>query len=356
MRRILLQNIMPGMRLAKPLYNADGTVLFNAGISLQDRVVKTLAKFAVTYVYIEDEITRDIDIPDVVSEQVRIEAVVAAKRIMENAKHGKGVDDVLARKTAAMLVDGLCKNNGNLLSFIDMRIRSDYLFHHAVNVGILAVRTGISLGFDKMQLIELGVGALLHDVGLTLISPKIINKKGRLTPQEKIEIKKHPQIGFETLQKNSDISLSTAYCVVQHHERINGCGYPQKLQGHEIHQFAQLVAIADVYDALISDVAYRNAVPVYEALAILDSAVKNNFFDQALVTSFSDNIAVYPIGSTVRLSNNQIGVVVDISHAVKNKPVVRIIKNENNEPICQWIELDLAKNRDIYIADVTERE
>lgn len=355
MRRILLQNITPGMRLAKPLYSADGIVLLNAGIELQDRFIGRLTELDVTYVYVEDALTQDIDIPDVVSEQARVEAVAAAKNIMENVKLGQGVDASQAKKISNMLVDNLCKNHGTLMNFIDMRTRSDYLFSHSVNVCILAIMTGISLGFDELKLRDLGVGALLHDVGETLIPSQIIGKAGRLTPDENAEVKKHPELGFDILRKNPDISLMSAHCAYQHHERFNGCGYPRKLQGNEIHQFAHIVAIADVYDALTSDVAYRNAVPVYEALAIIDKA-GGTYFDQELVQAFTDNIAVYPIGSTVRLSNNQIGVVVDISHEAKTKPVVRIIRDENNQPIDKWIEIDLSKNPRMYIADVTERE
>jgi len=354
MRRILLDNITSGMKLAKPLYTAEGMVLLNAGIELSERFIKRLKELDVTYVYVEDELTQDIDIPDVISEKTRVEAVTNAKKVMDQIRLGKGIDAGQAKKITNTLVDELCQNQGVMANFIDMRTRSDYLFAHSVNVCVLSVMTGISLGYDELRLQDLGVGALLHDVGKILISPEILNKTDRLTPEEGEEVKKHPGLGFELLRKNPEISLVSAHCAFQHHERFDGTGYPRGLKNSEIHQYAQIVAIADVYDALTSDAAYRRAMPVYEAVSIIAKS-GGVYFDNDLVNAFVDNIAVYPIGSVVRLNNNQIGVVVDISRECKSRPVVRVILNENKQNITGVVEIDLSKNSRLYIADVVER-
>jgi HD-GYP domain-containing protein (c-di-GMP phosphodiesterase class II) len=354
MRRILLENITSGMKLAKPLYNADGMILLNAGIELQERFVGRLKELDVTYVYVEDELTGDIDIPDIISEKTRIEAIASAKTIMEQIKLGKNVDADQAKRVTNALVDELCHNHGALLNFTDMRTGNDYLFGHSVNVCVLSIMTGISLGYDELRLRDLGVGALLHDVGKVKIAPELLNKTGRLTNEEITEIKKHPAFGFEILRKNPDINLVSAHCAYQHHERYDGSGYPRKLKGEEIHQFAHVVAIADVYDALTSDAAYRKAVSVYEALSIISKAA-GSYFEESLVNKFTENIAVYPIGSVVRLNNNQLGVVVDISRECKAKPVVRIIFDENRRQVTKLVEIDLSKNSRLYIADVVER-
>jgi HD-GYP domain-containing protein (c-di-GMP phosphodiesterase class II) len=354
MRRILLENISAGMKLAKPLYSADGLILLNAGVELKEHYLTRLQELDLTYVYVDDELTSDIDIPDVVSEKVRMEAVMNSKVILEKIKVGKGIDASQAKHVTNMLVDELCKNTGVLLNFIDMRSKTDYLFTHSVNVCIIAIMTGIRLGYDELRLRDLGVGALLHDVGKTQIAPEIVNKKGRLTVDENEEIKKHPHLGFEILRKNPDISLLSAHCAYQHHERLDGGGYPRALKDDQIHPFAQIVAIADVYDALVSDTTYRKAIPVYEALAIILKA-GGSYFDHELVEKFAENIAAYPIGTVVRLNNNQIGVVVDISRECKSQPVVRIVIDENKQRLNQIIEIDLSKHAQLYVADVVER-
>jgi HD-GYP domain-containing protein (c-di-GMP phosphodiesterase class II) len=342
------------MKLAKPLYNADGMILLNAGIELQDRFIDRLKELDVSYIYVEDDLTQDIDVPDVIGEKTRVEAVSSAKKIVEQIKLGRGVDAAQAKKVTNTLVDELCRNKGVMANFSDMRTRNDYLFSHSVNVCVLSIMTGISLGFDELRLQDLGVGALLHDVGKIEINPDILNKNGRLTVEEAEEIKKHPSLGFNLLRSNPDISLISAHCAFQHHERYDGSGYPRGLKEDQIHQYAQIVSIADVYDALTSDATYRRAMPVYEAIAIITKA-GGSYFDSELVKAFVDNIAIYPIGSVVRLNNNQIGVVVDISREFKSRPVVRILFDEHKQPVTKLIELDLSKNPRLYIADVVER-
>lgn len=354
MRRILLDNITSGMKLAKPLYSAEGMVLLNAGVELKERFIGRLKELDVTYIYVEDQLTQDIDVPDIVSEKARIEAVSTAKVLMQNIRLGKGVDAGPAKRVVNNLVDELCRNCGVLINFIDMRTRTDYLFHHAVNVCILSIMTGIHIGYDEIRLRDLGIGAILHDVGKNTVPDDILNKTERLTESEMLEMRRHAEAGFDILRKNPDISLLSAHCAFQHHERYDGSGYPRGLKADEIHQFAQIVAIADVYDALTSDAMYRRAVPVYEALAIILKA-GGTYFNAELVTRFAENIAVYPIGSVVRLNTNQIGVVVDISRDYQSRPVVRIITDENRQRMNQLVEIDLSKNPRLYIADVVER-
>lgn len=354
MRRILLDNISSGMRLAKPLYSADGLVLLNAGSELNDRYIRRLKDLDLTYIYIEDELTQDIDIPDVVSEQARVESIATAKSLIDKVKLGKSVDAAQAKKTTNMLVDELCHNHGTLINFVDMRTRNDYLYGHSVNVCILSIMTGISLGYDELRLRDLGVGALLHDIGKVQISQDILNKNGRLTTAEIDEIKKHPWLGFEILRKNPDISLISAHCAFQHHERYDGSGYPRGIKGNDIAEFAHIIGIADVYDALTADNTYRPAVPVYEALSIILKA-GGTYFSQELVNRFAENIAVYPIGSLVRLNTNEIGVVVDLSKEYKTRPIVRIIVDQNQRQVNHLVEIDLSKNPRLYVADVVER-
>ncbi|HWQ61513.1 MAG TPA: HD-GYP domain-containing protein [Negativicutes bacterium] len=354
MRRILLENVTTGMKLAKPLYSADGKVLLNAGLELKERYIGRLRDLEVTYVYIEDDLTADIDVPDVVSEKARVEAVANAKQVMDQIKLGRKVDASQAKKIANTLVDELCRSHGTLVNFVEMRTRADYLFNHSVSVCILATMTGISMGFDELRLRDLGVGALLHDVGKLMVPQEIVGKTDRLSLGELEEIRKHAQYGFDILRKNPEVSLMSAHCAYQHHERYDGSGYPRQLADSGIHQFAHIVALADVYDALTADVTYRRAVPVYEALAIITKAA-GTYFDPEIVEHFAGNIAPYPIGSVVRLSNNHTGVVVDISHEYKTKPVVRVIADEYRRRMNKLVEIDLSKNSRLYIADVAER-
>ena len=348
MRRCALQDIQVGVKLARPIYGADGNILLNAGVELLAMYIGRLRELDISHVYIEDELTQDIEIPEVVNEKVRREVVMSVRSLIESAKVGQGIDGVKAKRIANTLVDELSRNRGMLVNFTDMRSRNDYLFSHVANVCTLSIMTGMNLGYDELRLRDLGVGALLHDIGQIFVPKEILDKEGNLTPEEVAAIRCHPEQGFELLRKYPDISILSAHCAFQHHERVDGSGYPRGLQGAEIHPFAQIVGVADVFDALSSNSVYRRALLPQEALAILHKAA-GAFFAEEFVTAFVDNIAVYPIGSMVRLNTQQIGVVVDISREAKTRPVVRIILDEYSQRIDRFWEIDLSKNHQVYI-------
>lgn len=350
MRRILLQNVMPGMKLAKTLYNADGMVLLYEGLELREMYIGRLQALEVSYVYILDEMAETIDVPDVVSEQTRTEAVMSAKAIMEQVKRGKDVDASKAKKVANTLVDELYKNRGAMVHFLDMRTRSDYLFSHSVNVCILSIMTGIGLGYDELKLRDLGVGALLHDIGKLYLSPEILKRADRLEAQDLEEMRKHCELGFDVLRKNPLVSLLSAHCALQHHERFDGSGYPRKLQNSEIHEYAQIVGLADVYDTFTS----TKTLPTIEAVAIIRK-VAGVYFDPSIVDCFASNIATYPLGAIVKLNTNQIGVVTAVSKEFQSKPVVRVLLDENKQKIEIPFEIDLSTTITIFITNIVEQ-
>ncbi|HWR39018.1 MAG TPA: HD-GYP domain-containing protein [Patescibacteria group bacterium] len=354
MRRCALQDIRAGMKLARPIYSPDGTILLSAGMELRSSYIERLNVLDISHVYIEDELTQDIDIPDVVDESVRREVVTAARSIIEHSRVGKGIDAERAKKTANMLVDELSSNRGTLVNFTDMRARGEYLFSHVANVCILSIMTGMNLGYDQLRLRDLGVGALLHDVGQIFIPKEIFDKNEKLTQEEVDAIRRHPELGFELIRKSPEISILSAHCAFQHHERVDGSGYPRGLQGSDVHQYAQIVGIADVFDALSSNSAYRRALHPREALAILQKA-SDKFFDEAILQAFCDNIAVYPIGSLVRLNTKQIAVVVDISREAKSRPVVRIVLDEWNQKMANFLEIDLSKHPQVYVESIVNQ-
>ena len=348
MRRCALQDIQAGMKLARPIYGADGQALLNAGVALRVSYIERLHELDISHIYVEDELTQDIDVPDVVGENVRQEVVMSARAIIEGSRVGQGLDIDRAKKTANLLVDELSRNRGMLVNFTDMRARGDYLFSHVANVCILSIMTGMNLGYDELRLRDLGVGALLHDVGQIFIPQAIIDKKEKLTSEEVQTIRRHPELGFELIRKSPEVSVLSAHCAFQHHERVDGSGYPRGLREDEIHPYAQIVGIADIFDALSSNSVYRRALPPQEALAILQKS-SGHLFSAEPVQAFCDNIAVYPVGSLVRLNTQQIGVVVDISRAAKTRPVVRIVLDELNQRVERFWEIDLSKQPQVCI-------
>jgi HD-GYP domain-containing protein (c-di-GMP phosphodiesterase class II) len=340
MRRILTQNLVAGMKLAKAIYSSDGLVLLGQGIELNSHYIKRLLDLEILSVYIEDDISQGIECADVINERTRVETVKSVRNIVESYGRGKSFDGRKIKKQVNRIVDELFYAKDVLVNVNDLRSKSDYTFYHMVNVSVLAIMTGVSLGYNELKVRDLGVGALLHDLGKLKIDENIYNKPGKLTNEEYAEIKLHPTYGFEILQGIKDVNILCAHVAFQHHERFDGHGYPRGLKGKEIHDFARIVALADVYDALTADRPYRKALRPYHAVEYL-VAMGGEQFDPDLTKTFVEHIAVYPEGCFVELNTNQKAIVTTVNIHHKTRPVVRVLTNYDGQPLGQPFELDL---------------
>jgi HD-GYP domain-containing protein (c-di-GMP phosphodiesterase class II) len=214
---------------------------------------------------------------------------------------------------------------------------------------------GISLSYHDLKLKELGIGALLHDIGKTKIDISILNKEEDLTREEFIEIKKHSEYGFNILRQYPDVSLLSAHIAFQHHERWDGKGYPRQLDGDKILEYARIVAVADVYDALLADRPYRPSYSVSQAITILQR-MSGIYLDPECVTALIANIAIYPIGSIVELNSGDIGIVVDNNKETPNRPILKIVYDTKNQRMIRPHEVDLSKLSTVVIRKTLTEE
>jgi HD-GYP domain-containing protein (c-di-GMP phosphodiesterase class II) len=182
----------------------------------------------------------------------------------------------------------------------------------------------------KAELNELGLGALLHDLGKMRVPLEILNKPGRLTQEEFTEIKRHPLYGYEMIRHDRTIPLASLNIIKHHHERKNGQGYPEHLLQDKIPLLTQIAAIVDVYDAITSDRCYHDGVSPYDALNDIYHWTKADF-DLQLVEKFIKCLGIYPIGSLVRLSTNEIAVVISASEKTRLRPIVMLIQDRQQK-------------------------
>lgn len=351
MRRISLDSIQPGMYLSKPLIAPDGTVLLHEGIEIKERYIQYLRKQGITDLYIDDEETKDIQVEDVITPDLRQEAMKTALTVVDEFHVGKDVELDKVKAVVSEMIDQLGQKPEIMVHFVDIRRKEDYMFSHAVNTCLLSVMTGMALGYDEKQLEDLGLAAMLHDIGKIRFSRKLAKKNpGHLTEAELEEYHQHPFYALEILKEHPTISMDVVNACFQHHERWDGSGYPMGLEGEVISEYAQIISIADVYDRLTAGTPYRRPTPVYYVVAILNKAA-GQYFNPTLVQKFTENIAIYPIGTTVKLNNNQIGVIIDVSKGNKSTPIVRIMSSEDSSKVNQLVELNLTENPDLFIVD-----
>jgi HD-GYP domain-containing protein (c-di-GMP phosphodiesterase class II) len=181
------------------------------------------------------------------------------------------------------------------------------------------------------------------------ISQEIITKPGRLSFEEFKQIKKHPGDGLELLKRITDMPQVTSEVIIQHHEKFNGKGYPEGKNGNEISKYAQIVGIAEVYEALTHARPYRKSrIIPFKAVKIIVQDENDSFYPEIL-KAFLNYVTFYPIGSYVRLNSDEIGKVISVNKNVPLRPVVEIIQDPDGNPVEEKKQIDLARSQFLYI-------
>lgn len=348
MRRINVRSLKSGMVVARAIFSSDGRILLHSGIVLSDSYIKRLEELGIDAIYVKDEILGDLEYRDVVADETRINAIRTVRENFNQLEKNHSLNIRAVKVAVSTIIDELLANRDILFSLSDIRAFDDYTYAHSVNVCILAIMTGVTMGYHRTQLNELGIGALLHDIGKMRINLKILNKPGDLTREEFTEIKRHPEFGFKILRDYQDLSLLSTHVAYQHHERWDGQGYPRNLTGENILEYARIVAVADVYDALLANRPYRPAYSINQSLNIL-KRMSGIYLDPACVTALIGNIAVYPIGTVVELNTGDIGIVVDTNREYPTRPIVRVLFNSWGQRIADEHEVDLSKLSTIIV-------
>ncbi|MBS63008.1 HD-GYP domain-containing protein [Salinisphaera sp.] len=244
------------------------------------------------------------------------------RTIHEEISENRRPDTAAVAEVVEQMMDSVARHPDALVWFSNLKSRDEYTAIHSLNVCMQAVALATFVGNDERAIKEMGVGALLHDVGKIKVPLAILNKPGKLTPSEYEQIKKHPQYGVEILEKASGLTQASLDIVRDHHERLNGRGYPRGLRGAQISYYTQIVAIADVYDAMTTDRVYQQGRTPAQALELMAS-FEGDFNDE-LLRQFTDYHGEYPIGTLVELNTGEVGLVIP-SPERQPKPTVLLV-------------------------------
>jgi HD-GYP domain-containing protein (c-di-GMP phosphodiesterase class II) len=222
---------------------------------------------------------------------------------------------------------------------------------HGINVAIFAIKIGEGLGYKRDQLVELGIAALIHDIGMCKIPDEVVNKEGILTNEEYALIKKHPQFGYEiVLNSLGEKYKWLAEVVSQEQEREGGQGYPRGLQGNEIHEYAKVIGIVDVYEALSHPRPQRKRFLPYESTKVIVNSSKN-MFPQKLIKALLTKLSCFPISSYVVLNSKAIGRVVETNEASPLRPVIEMLYDSMGKKLTEKKIVKLQDTPLLYITD-----
>ncbi|SDX66671.1 HD-GYP domain-containing protein [Paenibacillus sp. CF384] len=356
MRKVHINSVQPGEKLARPILQENGNILLGAGVELNQRFIDRLVGLGIDMLFIDDPLTEGLEPTTAIQDSTRKAASDTIFKTMntlmdQQVTKGRTIAPELGRtfrKVFGDIMQDLIRREDVMVNLTNIHVADSYLFHHSLNVTILAGIMGLARGYNRTQLEELGMGAMLFDIGMTRLPKEILTKTTALTPSERTLMEKHTEDGFNIIRAQHDISLLSAHCALQHHERYDGSGYPRKLKREAIHEYAQIVAIADVYDALTSSRPYRKRYTPSEAIEFLFAA-GNTYFELDLIKIFCKHISIYPVATTVLLSSGQVAVVALNDPLAVHRPTVRIIREPDGTAPAAAYQIDLKDQHKLMI-------
>lgn len=314
------EELLPGMCLARDIHfytpASTSAVTLTRGQKITDVQITQMSTAKLDGAYI-DTIRSEVRVISSINQEIRQEAITNIQNLADNfIDSNKGVqqsDIDTIDGTTQSLIDGLSSNKDILINIADIKMYDDYTFHHSLSVAIMAIAIGMELGFNNTMLKELGLAGLLHDIGKVAVPIEIITKPGRLTKEEFDIVKMHPVHAANHFKERHLVNDNIFNGIVGHHEKLDGSGYPNNLKGDQIHPYARILAVADVYDALTSNRPYRVPNPPNEAIEFVMGGMGSHF-DEKVIKAFLRKVAPYPAGAKVQLSNGE------VAYVMKNYP------------------------------------
>lgn len=374
MLKVYAADLEKGMVLHSDAVTPDGKVLLTQGMVLTENAIRRIGNSDIDYIFIKSE-SQAIEITGTVttetgeehsinSENVEIRSLAdeEAQELVEeeleqlSATMKAGIlnlnlsEDQILKNTgdaSAMIRESFTKNTKEIMSSIlTVRDIDEYLYRHSVNVSVISFMLGKWLGYDEEKLDKLVKAALLHDIGKLKVPPGILHKPGRLTDEEFVEMKRHATYTFQILKGFKDLDPEILNGAAFHHEKLDGSGYPLGLKADRIPEFAKIISIADIFDAMTSDRVYHKKKSPFKVLEMFENSSFGKL-DLKITMLFIRRFVEYYIGVNVVLSDG------------KTAKIIRLNINEITKPLIMTDEgsfIDMSHDRDLVIEDFVPGE
>jgi HD-GYP domain-containing protein (c-di-GMP phosphodiesterase class II) len=322
-----------GMRLNKNLYNQLGTLVVPSWTVLTSKDIEMLLQQKI--------VLRDEDMENVSILHLVDSAIMEVKDIFHNARCADQIPFQAIREKIIPIVLFMSIHPDFNQILTHLKRQEEYIYRHSIAVALLSKIIGVTRGYQGSQLIDLITSGFLHDIGKSKIPSEILNKPGKLTREEFELVKNHTIYGYELIRQSSDFAEQHAYVALQHHEREDGSGYPFGLKGTEISQSSKMVAVADVFHAMISKRVYKSSIPFYQVLQEMSKYAYGSL-EPGITLSFTKRIMDLLIGNPVLLSNGHEGKIIMVSVHDPVNPLVEV----NGKYI------DLSKEKSITLEQI----
>jgi putative nucleotidyltransferase with HDIG domain len=334
--------LQPGMRIDQSILDVSGRELIAKGAYLDDFQIEYLQKKSIGGIYVAegepdpDEIhSLEAQLPAYTRNLIEKSRVEDKSKVALNTevikRVGEGVQYLYENANSDNFLEATNNVTGELIKAIEsnnaiavdinlIKVSDEYTFKHSVDVATMGMIIGRQYGLNETELREIGVAGLLHDLGKSEIPNEILNKPAKLTDEEFALMKQHSLFGFKILKEKNEFSDNILKGVLQHHEKMNGNGYPLGVTGESINKLARVLAVADIYDALVTERPYKKGFPKRDALEMIFAMSLE--LDNKAITSFMNSVIIFPVDSYVQLSNGELARVVENNPGYPMRPVV----------------------------------
>lgn len=361
MNSYALAEVVPGMQVGKDVLNDGGQVMVIAGTTLTTSIIEGLECWDIPSVVIRTAVIETpvvVDTPIIIPTPLVIDTPIseaqqhfyheydsttdALKKSFGKMRYFKEVPLQQMQEMAEDEIFPMIESIGVLNHLQMVGHKENYTFQHSINVSVICGVLGKWLGYTGVALADLVLAGLLHDVGKTQIPLAILDKPDTLSDEEMKTMQTHAQLGYKLLKDNKELSPDVIHAVLQHHERMDGKGYPLQVTGDKLHQYARIVAVADTYDAMTSDRVYHKKMTPFEVVEIMSREMYDKL-DPTICTVFLNNVRSYFIGNSVKLTDGRQAEVVYLGPFMGTRPTVITQEGEV---------IDLEKNKHIGIIEL----
>jgi len=324
MRYLPIDQLEVGMSLGRNIYNDAGQLILSKDKIFTEIIIALFKRQGYQGVYIEDKISEDIVIEEIVSIEIRNKAKQSIKRLfLSDDVDSSNIQNEI-NLSISEIMQSILENKEVLVNMVDLKTYDDYTYSHSVNVGILSGVIGVALSFKDDQLKHLITAAMLHDIGKKFLDKELLNKTEKISENEYSILKTHSELGYNFFKDTLSFSAHVKTGILQHHERFDGSGYPLGKKGDEIPLISRIIGVADSYDAITSTRPYHKAYPPGEGMEYImgNSGIG---FDPKVVKIFAQKVAIYPAGTQVLLSNGEKALVMKNFECFSSRPWVKLL-------------------------------
>ena len=338
-RYISSRMLQEGMVIDQSILDSTGRILVARKTVLDDYIINSLRKLNITGVYIrEGEEEQEIETKNIspatlktieremkndrvkvtLSESVKERVATGMQFMFNNPKDAEMMN--AANSISGELMKAISQNDAIAVDISALKVSDEYTFKHSVDVASIAMIMAKQCNMSDKSVYQIGLAGLLHDLGKSEIPNEILNKPGRLTDEEFAVIKKHPIYGYNLIKDKTELSPEILLGVLQHHEKINGKGYPMGVTDNKLTPFARLLSIADIYDALVTERPYKKGFTPRDSVEMIMAMTGE--LDIKFIKVFMESVILYPVDSYVKLSNGELGKVVENVVGYPTRPKV----------------------------------